>query len=41
MSMTRCRRCICRFIAADYEFMDPALVTLLREKLRDHFPELG
>ncbi len=35
------RRCIGLFIPDDDEFMDPALITLLGEKLRDHFPELG
>ena len=32
---------ICLFIADDYEFMEPALVELLREKMRDHFPEVA
>lgn len=35
------KRCLCLFIPDDYEFMDPALVALLGEKMRDHFPELG
>ena len=30
--------CVCFFIADDYEFMDPALIELLREKMREHFP---
>ena len=30
--------CICFFIADDYEFMDPALIDILREKMREHFP---
>ena len=32
---------VCLFIADDYEFMEPALVELLREKMRDHFPEVA
>jgi predicted protein tyrosine phosphatase len=32
------KRCICLFIADDYEFMDPNLIELLREKMREHFP---
>ena len=28
-------------IADDYEFMEPALVELLREKMREHFLELA
>ena len=31
--------CVCLFIADDYEFMDPALMELLREKMRKHFPK--
>jgi len=34
------KQCICLFIPDDYDFMDPALMTLLGEKMRDHFPEL-
>ena len=30
--------CVCLFIADDYEFMDAELVTLLRAKMREHFP---
>jgi len=33
--------CVCLFIADDYEFMEPVLTGLLREKMREHFPELG
>jgi len=32
------KRCVCLFIADDYEYMDPALIELLREKMRKHFP---
>ena len=32
------RRCVCFFISDDYEFMDTALVEILREKIREHFP---
>lgn len=32
--------CLCLFIPDDFVFMEPALVELLREKMRDHFPEL-
>jgi len=35
------RPCMCLFVADDFEFMEPALVELLREKMREHFPELG
>ena len=31
-------RCVCFFIPDDYEFMDVALVEILREKMRAHFP---
>ena len=31
------KRCVCLFISDDYEFMDPQLVELLREKMREHF----
>jgi len=30
--------CICLFIADDYEYMEPPLVELLREKLQPHLP---
>jgi predicted protein tyrosine phosphatase len=30
--------CACFFIPDDYEFMDPNLVELLHEKMREHFP---
>lgn len=33
-------RCRCLFIRDDYEFMEESLVTLLREKMREHFPEI-
>ena len=32
------KRCVCFFISDDYEFMDTALVEILREKMREHFP---
>ena len=32
------KRCICLFIADDYEFMDAGLVKILREKMEDNFP---
>ena len=32
------KRCTCFFISDDYEFMDAALVEILREKMREHFP---
>ena len=31
--------CLCLFIADDYEFMDPELITVLREKMQEHFPD--
>ncbi len=31
--------CVCFFIADEYEFMDPGLIEVLREKMREHFPE--
>ena len=31
------KRCICLFISDDYEFMDPALIEILREKMREQF----
>lgn len=33
------RPCVCFFIADDYEFMDASLIEILREKMREHFPE--
>ena len=33
--------CVCLFIADDYEFMEPVLVALLHEKMREHFSELA
>jgi predicted protein tyrosine phosphatase len=30
--------CVCFFIADDYEYMDPELVLLLHERMREHFP---
>ena len=32
------KRCVCLFISDDYEFMDAALVEILREKMCEHFP---
>lgn len=32
------KRCVCLFIADDYEFMDSHLIELLREKMREYFP---
>ncbi len=32
------KRFVCLFISDDYEFMDSALIELLREKMREHFP---
>ena len=29
--------CVCLFISDDYEFMDPNLIKILREKLREYF----
>lgn len=34
------KKCVCLFVPDDYEFMEPALIELLREKMREHFPEL-
>ncbi len=31
--------CVCLFIRDDYEFMDAGLVTVLHEKMQEHFPE--
>jgi len=30
--------CVCFFIADDYDFMDPVLIEILRQKMREHFP---
>jgi len=30
--------CVCLFISDEYEFMDPDLIRLLREKMEEHFP---
>lgn len=35
------KRHVCLFIPDGYEFMEPALVERLREKMRDHFSELA
>ena len=35
------KRCVCFFIPDDYEFMDAALVEILQEKMRAHFPAAG
>ena len=35
------KECVCLFIPDDYEFMEERLVALLREKMREHFPELA
>ncbi len=32
------KRCVCLFIADDYEFMDPSLIELLRGKMEKYFP---
>ncbi len=32
---------VCLFIPDDYEFMEPALISLLEEKMREHFSELA
>ncbi len=34
------KTCFCLFIPDDYQFMEPALVELLREKMREFFPEI-
>ena len=34
------KKCVCLFIPDDYEYMEPALIELLREKMREHFPDL-
>ncbi len=33
--------CACLFISDDYEFMDPALIEILREKMREYFSSAG
>jgi predicted protein tyrosine phosphatase len=33
------KECLCLFITDDFEFMEMALVEILREKMREHFPE--
>ena len=33
------KSCFCLFISDDYEFMDPDLIKILREKMRGYFPE--
>lgn len=33
-------RCRCLFITDEYDFMEESLVTLLREKMQEHFPEI-
>jgi predicted protein tyrosine phosphatase len=33
------KQCLCLFISDDYEFMDPNLIELLREKMQEHFPK--
>ena len=33
------KRCLCLFIADDYEHMAADLIERLRERLREHFPE--
>lgn len=35
------KRCVCLFIADDYEFMDAELVAVLRAKMQEEFPETG
>lgn len=35
------KRRVCLFIPDDYEFMDAELVSVLKEKLGEHFPEMG
>jgi len=32
------KRCVCFFIADDYEFMDAGLIGILQEKMQEHFP---
>ena len=33
--------CCCLFIPDDYEYMEPALVELLRKKMREHFAAMN
>jgi predicted protein tyrosine phosphatase len=33
--------CVCFFIPDQYEFMAPALIHILRTKMREHFPVTG
>ena len=35
------KECVCLFLADDFEFMEPALVDALREKMRTQFPEIA
>jgi predicted protein tyrosine phosphatase len=30
------KRCVCLFVSDDYEFMDPKLIDVLREKMKEH-----
>ena len=32
------KSCVCLFISDDYEFMNSALIEILHEKIREHFP---
>jgi predicted protein tyrosine phosphatase len=32
--------CVCFFIADDYEFMDPTLIAVLKEKMSEYFPPM-
>ena len=34
------KTCRCLFIQDDYQYMEPALIELLQEKMREYFPEL-
>jgi predicted protein tyrosine phosphatase len=34
------KRCVCLFVADDYEIMDTELVDVLRAKMREHFPKM-
>lgn len=34
------KTCFCLFILDDYQYMEPALVELLREKMRENFPTM-
>ena len=31
--------CVCLFIRDDYEFMETGLITVLRERMQEHFPQ--